>query len=444
MVTKAFVQEVIDPYHLRVRIPLYNKIESVNGSTPNSELSVAAVCTLPNFVTDVKSGSIVILSFEEDDISKPIVLGHLATANASSSIVDIKCNDLHVVGETTLTELTTIGEVTGDSIQQLKGLDTNVKQKFLEVDKEFEDIEDEFEKVNECIEELEDTDSIFKMYFTNIGEILGLNDSTMSADVAKNQFKGPIVLPSNSYGKKVPTGGKLGELHFVLMSELEGAITEGLEIGVLVEGSSEFNSIIGRSGYSVKDFNFEQLIIVETKGESTSATINAFEISNGVWTKASVLTNVTGVVGEEGVGDADEYHSFTPEGVHSLGTGFGICENPGTKLDWFDVTKNSYWVTDPECPDEYNQHIEYSGNPPWKSYEHLIDFPIAYRYCVFIEYNYPKLPNKPTPGEGSAFFLHCATGRYTGGCVAIPESDMIDALRWLDKDKNPHILIFST
>lgn len=47
MVTKAIIQEVIGPHSVRVRIPLYNKIEYVNGSTPTSELPRASICLTP-------------------------------------------------------------------------------------------------------------------------------------------------------------------------------------------------------------------------------------------------------------------------------------------------------------------------------------------------------------------------------------------------------------
>ena len=74
MITQAYVQDVINRHSVRVRIPLYNKAEGVNGSTPNSELGVAPICTLPNIINDPHPGDVVFIAFEEDDLSKPVVL----------------------------------------------------------------------------------------------------------------------------------------------------------------------------------------------------------------------------------------------------------------------------------------------------------------------------------------------------------------------------------
>jgi hypothetical protein len=151
MITKAFIQEVVDPHHIRIRIPLYNKIENVNGSTPNSELGIAAVCTLPNFITDARPGSVVIVGFEEDSISKPIILGYLSTNGTNASEVNIKCNDLTATGEILLTDRTTIGEVIPENILCLKNLKTNVNLKFQEIDKSVEGLKETDEKHTQAI-----------------------------------------------------------------------------------------------------------------------------------------------------------------------------------------------------------------------------------------------------------------------------------------------------
>ena len=44
-------------------------------------------------------------------------------------------------------------------------------------------------------------------------------------------------------------------------------------------------------------------------------------------------------------------------------------------------------------------------------------------------------------GKGSAIFLHCMTGNYTAGFVAVPENDMLYILKRLDTAKNPIIII---
>lgn len=104
-------------------------------------------------------------------------------------------------------------------------------------------------------------------------------------------------------------------------------------------------------------------------------------------------------------------------------------------MEYRQINNNCYWVDDSESP-LYNQWTERSGIT-WKSAEHLADYPLAYKYAVVINYNM----NPIIPDKGSAIFLHCMTGSYTAGCVAVPEYDMLYILNWLDSAKNPIIII---
>lgn len=187
-------------------------------------------------------------------------------------------------------------------------------------------------------------------------------------------------------------------------------------------------------GVEAEDFDFEQLVVVQSNG--TSANISFFEKRKGMWKYSKELETVNGFVGAQGVSSlASEYTEYTPSGLYSLGTAFGICDNPGTKLDYFNVTSNSYWVDDPNSG-YYNQHVEGTENADWKSAEHLIEANPAYNYAVFIEYN----TNPTIPGKGSAFFMHVGY-EPTAGCVSMAEDSMISLLRWLDPEKSPHVLI---
>lgn len=104
-------------------------------------------------------------------------------------------------------------------------------------------------------------------------------------------------------------------------------------------------------------------------------------------------------------------------------------------MEYRQINTNCYWVDDSESP-LYNQWAE-SDTVTWNSAEHLSDYPLAYKYAVVINYNMnPIIPNK-----GSAIFLHCMTGSYTAGCIAVPEIDMLYILKWLDSAKNPIIII---
>ena len=214
------------------------------------------------------------------------------------------------------------------------------------------------------------------------------------------------------------------------VSQVEEQTSEFIEENL----PSELVEIEKTTNYDISQFEFKQLITVNSDG--AYAKISFFEKTNHGWIKIENLDSVNGYVGAQGVStNVSEYASYTPEGLYSIGTGFGICDDPGTKLDYFKVTENSFWVDDVNSK-FYNQHVEGKNNADWNSAEHLIDCKPEYNYAAFIEYN----TNPIVRGKGSAFFLHVGYSP-TAGCVAIDESAMISVLRWLDKKQLPHILI---
>jgi L,D-peptidoglycan transpeptidase YkuD (ErfK/YbiS/YcfS/YnhG family) len=148
---------------------------------------------------------------------------------------------------------------------------------------------------------------------------------------------------------------------------------------------------------------------------------------------------VTAYVGDAGVGTASETSTKTPAGVWRLTQAFGVYANPGSTLPYFAVDRYDWWVGDPASR-YYNRRYRCApGSCPFRESrsEHLIDFPVAYRYAVVMNYN----TNPVVPGAGSAFFLHVTNYRPTAGCVAIPQASLVWLLRWLRPAYTPAISI---
>lgn len=200
-----------------------------------------------------------------------------------------------------------------------------------------------------------------------------------------------------------------------------------------VSAPEELVEIAAKNDSDVSQFDFDQLITVNSNG--MTATVSFYEKQNNSWVK-SAIESEEGFVGNMGVSiEASESSSYTPKGLYSLGTAFGIMPNPGTSMDYFNVTEDDYWVDDPNSQ-YYNQHVKGTENSDWSSAEHLIDSDPNYNYAVFIEYNTQPV----VPGKGSAFFMHVGN-MATSGCVAVSEGKMVETLKWLNKEKSPHILI---
>lgn len=96
---------------------------------------------------------------------------------------------------------------------------------------------------------------------------------------------------------------------------------------------------------------------------------------------------------------------------------------PETALPISPITPNLGWCDDPLSP-AYNRLVRLPC--PWR-HEELARADGVYDLVLVLGHN----DAPPTPGAGSAIFLHLATPDYapTEGCVALAEADLIDLLR---------------
>lgn len=136
------------------------------------------------------------------------------------------------------------------------------------------------------------------------------------------------------------------------------------------------------AGYAAAS-QYSQLVIVQSNG--TNATVTMHELQDGVWTE---ILRTDGFVGSNGVGEASEFTSATPQGTFPLYFAFGINPDPGTKVPYLQVDEYDYWVGDSSSP-LYNQYARADSDTDWdkSKSERIIDYPTAYGYCLFIGYN---------------------------------------------------------
>ena len=165
-----------------------------------------------------------------------------------------------------------------------------------------------------------------------------------------------------------------------------------------------------------------QLIFVQYQGGSNAQVI-FYEKQNGSWKEDF---SCQGYVGGNGIDKVKEGDRKTPTGVFGFTKAFGIKDNPGAKLPYTKLNPYLYW-----CGDEqwYNTLVDVRETPHECSGEHLISYVPHYNYVLAIDYN-----SECIFGKGSAIFLHCTgSNPYTGGCVAVSESNMIRIMQTVDK-----------
>ena len=110
----------------KVRIPVFDKVYTAALGVDYDSLSTAAICVPPKFKMDIKSGDLVYVLFEENNKQKPVIVGYMFNENNSTSSANIL--DLSAETSAVFSENTSIGDVTGDNIKFLEGIDKNLQE----------------------------------------------------------------------------------------------------------------------------------------------------------------------------------------------------------------------------------------------------------------------------------------------------------------------------
>lgn len=184
----------------------------------------------------------------------------------------------------------------------------------------------------------------------------------------------------------------------------------------------------------------EQALLVRRNDQiPTHVEVSAWTRDGQRWSQA--LATLPGVIGRKGfadVGKKREGDGKTPSGVFRLRRAFGYDAALKTGLEYRQATDDDFWVDDPKSP-QYNLWVH--GTPQAASFELMKRHDEAYQSGAVVEYNTDPV----VPGLGSAIFLHIWGGRdsTTAGCVALSKSDVLTLLGWLDRAKNPVIILGS-
>lgn len=128
MITKGIVEEILTSYKLKVRAPMLDRMVVSGLAKSTSSLNESIICTLPGCDINLKVGDIVFLAFEDNDYSKPIILGCLYRTVKTDSYCDLILNVLDVNLSAKLPSNTTIGEITPVEISHLHGIKTNIQE----------------------------------------------------------------------------------------------------------------------------------------------------------------------------------------------------------------------------------------------------------------------------------------------------------------------------
>lgn len=174
--------------------------------------------------------------------------------------------------------------------------------------------------------------------------------------------------------------------------------------------------------------NTDQLLITAATGTLAVVSLHIRDCT-GTWYETM---NVQGAIGSKGLGKQKEGDKKTPVGIFRFTDAFGIREDPGSVIPYVRVDDSWWWVGDADSA-HYNRFVSTRDTlRDWAdgTSEHIITFGSVYHYVLALNYNTERIPH-----AGSAIFLHClrSPGSPTAGCIAIPEENMVQVLRTVDK-----------
>ena len=90
MLQKGIIETIENKYTVKVRVPKYDQIKADSMGTKTEDLANGIVCTLPGMNITYSVGDVVLVAFENDELSKPVILGLLYREQESDSVLEIQ------------------------------------------------------------------------------------------------------------------------------------------------------------------------------------------------------------------------------------------------------------------------------------------------------------------------------------------------------------------
>lgn len=209
-----------------------------------------------------------------------------------------------------------------------------------------------------------------------------------------------------------------------------------LSINAVADSSQDIQRYIYHLGRT-HPRSAQLVIVLPEKDSPVRSRLYALEKADGGW--HTVIDGAPATGGHNGFappGQKREGDGKTPSGIFKIAYAFGYGPSCNTGLDYRQATENDYWIDDPRSP-RYNRWI--TGPPGKYSHEKMKRKDHLYRYGIVVEYNMDPV----VKGKGSAIFIHVwrAPGKPTAGCVAVSEETIKKLLAFLEKQKQPVVIL---
>ncbi|HEX8226688.1 MAG TPA: hypothetical protein VF572_02355 [Candidatus Saccharimonadales bacterium] len=211
--------------------------------------------------------------------------------------------------------------------------------------------------------------------------------------------------------------------------------------------------------YAIKKYGIDPNKLQKTGGGGQLVTVVANDASDrygkftawnkdddGCWSPAGLGSRLeqpfrseTGVKGFTPLAKRVPGSGKTPTGLFPFGDKiYGLeKQNPNQKYPYHRLKCGDWWDELKGSPtyDTY-QKVGCGDTPDFAaSAEKLWQYTESYKHFIHID-----VPNPPDKAAG-IFLHHRSSSVSTIGCVALPADELVPVLKWLDPEKDPHILI---
>ena len=208
----------------------------------------------------------------------------------------------------------------------------------------------------------------------------------------------------------------------------------------------------GRAATRELDRSRQCVVVLTDNWASTTGVMHAFERSGATASWKERGPGFAVVVGKNGLGQGrglvrldfegapnkKEGDDRAPAGIFRLSSAFGYAPARSAawvKLPYLALSKQVEGIDDPNSR-YYNKLVDRSkvAKIDWRSSEQMRRDDVLYKWGVVVEHNPAAIP-----GAGSCIFLHIwkSSSAPTAGCTAMPESDLVRLIRWLDPARHP-------
>ena len=174
MIVKGIIEKKVGYNEYEVRVPIIDKVKGASLSSEN--LSIASVCSITNSSLDLNINDVVYINYENNDKSKPIIIGCLSNNNRSSYLFD----SITVSNSAKLPNNIKIGDITYSELSCLENSNDIIEDQITKINENIDNSNKLLENslnnkddLNNNISNIENNVSDIDLKFNNIDNVLG-------------------------------------------------------------------------------------------------------------------------------------------------------------------------------------------------------------------------------------------------------------------------------